>query len=332
MIKAAIIGCGRIASLHAYAYKNLKNAKLIAAVEINKKRKKIFEQKFGIPVYTSIHKLIKNHNIDLASITTPPYLHYKIALELMKKNINLIIEKPVCLNNIEGRRLLEEEKKSKVIVSTCFQFRFNPVIKWLFNIIKKRKLGKIFLINLCLRWFRDRQYFKDEWRRKKEKIGGGVLMTHAIHLIDLLRKIVGSDSLLEIKGFASNVRKYGDIEEVVIANFKYKSNLLVNLEASILSYPKDFETSITIIGQRGTIKIGGKSLNKIEYAYVQNTSIPKSLIVNNMKNKPYNNHMMLIKNVLEAIKRKKKPEVQLIDGVEAVRFINNIYSSIKLYK
>lgn len=157
-------------------------------------------------------------------------------------------------------------------------------------------------------------------------------MTHAIHLIDLLRKIVGSDSLLEIKGFASNVRKYGDIKEVVIANFKYKSNLLVNLEASILSYPKDFETSITIIGQRGTIKIGGKSLNKIEYAYVQNTPIPKSLIVNNMKNKPYNNHMMLIKNVLEAIKRKKKPEVQLIDGVEAVRFINNIYSSIKLYK
>lgn len=324
-ISVAVVGCGRVSRFHAAAYQKIDEVKLTSGVDVDPESREWFYKTFSVKTYTSLEELLDRDKPDLISLCTPSYLHFSQAKKIIETGVNLIIEKPVCLTKEEGEALLLLEKKSKVIVSTCFQNRFNPAVDLLTEYVQSGKMGKILIGNVCVRWFRTPDYFTNHWHGSKKQSGGGALMTQAIHQIDLLRVLLGTPT--KINGFALNLRPYSEVEDVVVANMKYPL-AVSGIECSTIAYPKDVEASLTIIGENGTIKIGGKSLNKVEYGFVGKEEI-KAVPESEDTTTVYGtSHILLIKNVVDAIIHKFKPKVSLLDGVESLNFVNQIYASL----
>lgn len=324
-VSAAIVGCGRVSRFHASAYLKLSQTKLIAGVDIDPERRNWFENVFHLPTYRSLSDLLSKNPPDLISLCTPSDLHFSQAKEIMKAGVNVIIEKPVCLQESEGQELLKLEQKSGVIVSTCFQNRFNPAVNELLKSVESKKLGKILVGNVCVRWFRRPDYYINHWHGSKYRSGGGALMTQAIHHIDLLRLLMGLPK--EINGYSFYLRSYSEVEDIVVAYLKYSSSI-ASIECSTIAYPKDIEASITIIAENGTIKIGGKSLNKVEYGFAGDNCLAEVVDSEDPDTVYGTSHILLIKDVANAIIRKKLPKVSLSEGVKSLNLVNEIYRSL----
>jgi predicted dehydrogenase len=326
-VRAAIVGCGRVSRFHAAAYQKLGNAQLVGGADIDPERRKWFSENYSAPAYSSLDELLRNQDVDLISLSVPSDLHFSLAMRILEKGKNVIIEKPVCMTAEEGQQLLEAERKSGKVVSTCFQNRFNPPIKLLVDFINSGEMGKILLGNVCVRWWRTENYFTNHWHASKNRSGGGALMTQAIHHADLLRWLMGEPE--SITGFRSNLRPYSEVEDVVVAVMKYQ-NSLSTLEVSTVAYPKDIEASITIIGEKGTVKVGGKSLNRIEYGFVGD-KVLTGLADNDDPVSVYGtSHILEIEDVVNSIIEKRPPKVRLEDGVKSLNFVNRIYDSTQI--
>ncbi|OGG18394.1 hypothetical protein A2721_00410 [Candidatus Gottesmanbacteria bacterium RIFCSPHIGHO2_01_FULL_47_48] len=324
-IKTAIIGCGRVSRFHAVAYQKISGVQLRSGVDVAQERRDWFSKTFSVKIYSSLEELLDEDKPDLISLCTPSYLHFSQAKKIIEAGVNLIIEKPVSLTKGQGEVLLAVEKRSRVVISTCFQNRFNPAVQLLTKYVRSGKMGKILIGNVCVRWFRTPDYFINHWHGLKKQSGGGALMTQSIHQIDLLRVLMGTPS--EINGFTLNLRSYSDVEDVVVACMKYPL-AVSSIECSTVAYPKDVEASITIIGENGTIKIGGKSLNKVEYGFVGKKEI-KTVPDSEDPTTVYGtSHILLVKNVVNAIIHKSVPAVSLLDGVESLNLVNQIYTSL----
>jgi len=324
-ISAAIVGCGRVSKFHVSAYQNLPTAQLIAGVDIDAKRREWFENTFHLPAYNSLRDLLVKNPPDLISLCTPSDLHFSQAKEIIKAGVNLIIEKPVCLSESEGNELLKLEGKSQPIISTCFQNRFNPAVKKLLKFVGSKELGKILIGNVCVRWFRKPNYYIDHWHGSKRRSGGGVLMTQAIHHIDLLRILMGTPD--EIKGYSSCQRPYSEVEDIVVACMKYPS-AIASIECSTVAYPKDIEASISIVAKNGAIKVGGKSLNKIEYGFIGKKILVGAADSEDVTSVYGTSHILLIKDVVDAITEKRSPLITLSEGVKSLNMVNRIYQNL----
>lgn len=326
LVNTALVGCGRVSRFHAEAYKQLPNSNFVGAVEIDPYQAKVFSEKFQVPVYSTLDELFSNQSVQLISVCTPSDLHYEMAINIIKRNVNLIIEKPVCLTAEQGINLVDLVKEYNVVASTCFQNRYNPVVRKLFELIENGELGKIICVTVCVRWYRKSEYFVNHWHSLKERSGGGALMTQAIHHVDLLRLLLGDPQ--DIQGYSLNTRNYSEVEDLLVANLNY-GNALAIIECSTLSYPTDFEASISVIAENGTIKVGGESLNRIEYGIVNGYSLQDSMFNQDDPASVYGtSHILELKNVIDSILNNKAPEIGIEDGVKSLNLINRIYESI----
>jgi len=196
--------------------------------------------------------------------------------------------------------------------------------------IERKKLGKIFFCQICVRWYRDQKYFQDEWHGSKQKSGGGVLMTQSIHHVDLLRCFIGNPD--KIIGYTMNSRNFAEVEDIVIANMTTKIGTLIGLECSTVAYSSDFEASISVLAENGTIKIGGKSLNRIEYGCIKGEKVPTGLNSKDPINVYGTSHILLIKDVIKAIQKKEDVSVSLEEGIKTWRLVKQIYSSLESFE
>lgn len=326
-VKAAIVGCGRVSRFHAAAYKELPQTQLVGGVDIDPERRKWFTETYSLPCYPSMEELFQNQQVDLVSLSVPNDLHFPLAMQIMDLGKHVIIEKPVCLTAEEGQQLLQKEIQSGKIVSTCFQYRYNPPVKLLLDTINSGEMGKLLVGNICVRWWRTESYFTNHWHASKARSGGGALMTQAIHHADLLRLIMGEPE--QIKGFTLNLRPYSEVEDVIVASLKYPTIAVSTIECSTVAFPRDIEASITIIGEKGTIKVGGKSLNRIVYGYVGDKVLTGLVDEADPENLYGTNHISEISDVVDAITENRPPQIRLEDGVKSLNFVNHIYSSIQ---
>ncbi len=324
-LKTAVIGCGRVSKFHAESYKTLPESELIAGVDTDKLKRDEFSNKYNVKTYASTQELLDSENVDLISICTPHFTHFEIAKQIISKNINVLIEKPVCLKQNHFDELLELEKNSHSVISVCFQNRFNDTVKTLDKAFTEDKLGKILIGNVCVRWFRSQEYYDDAWHGNLEKSGGGALITQAIHHIDLLKKYMGVP--VEITGFSNNLRARAEVEDSMVAALKFSNGSLASFECSTVTYPKHIEASLTLIGEKGTIKIGGTTLNVIEYSSVE--GISKDDTIDDAIHLYGTGHIKLIGDVIDSIINKHKPAVTLADGIETMKLINAIYKDIQ---
>jgi len=266
ILEISIVGCGRISKNHISSLEKLKNKFLIKSVcdiDINKMNEIDLNNDMK---YENFYELVDNTSSDLYVLCTPSGVHPKQIKYLLNANRNVLSEKPIATNLDDGRSILNSINKSKARFFTVKQNRFNKTIIKLKDLLQKNSLGKIFNINVNVFWTRPQSYYDQaEWRGTKE-LDGGAFLNQASHYFDLIIYLFGSVKC--ISAYTKTAKRHIEMEDSGISIIELDSGSLCTLNVTMLTYGSNYEGSITIIGENGTIKLGGKALNQFEFCNI----------------------------------------------------------------
>ena len=333
-VKIGIIGCGRVAQHYKVFFKkkNIKNASILFCCDLDIEKAKHLGNSLSSDYGISFKKLIKKHKINLALILTESGKHFEHAKFFLDNNINVLIEKPATFNYEKSNQLHHLSKKNKLLCCVGFQNRFNPSIKLLKNVINKKRLGKIITVSVKINWCRYQEYYNDKWHGTWI-MDGGVTNQQAIHHIDILTYLFGP--ALEVVSFMKRSLNKLEAEDTAIAIIKFKSNIFSTFEATTAARPEDYEASITIVGEKGRVKIGGIALNKvIEWKFIKTKKSDinlKKKFSQKVKNGYGLSHKELLNNLVHNINnpKNKKEYVNINSTFSTTNLISGLYKSFE---
>lgn len=336
-LKYGLIGCGRISRNHIIAA--LKNGLEIVALcdlDSNKIEELVNTHHLDrtkIKFYIDYNEMLNKEKLDLVAIATDSGSHGKIAIDCIRHKIHTIIEKPITLSIMEAEEIIKLSKENKVKVTVCHQNRFNKSIIKLREAVVNERFGKLFYGTANIRWHRDESYYKQAtWRGTWEK-DGGALMNQCIHNIDLLKWMMGN-CITEVIAMTDNLNHpYMETEDFGIAMIRFENGAYGIIEGTTCIYPKNLEETLSIFGEKGTVKIGGTSLNHIEHWNFEDKIDSLETIQELYKEEPQNiyghGHSYVYQDMLEAIINNREPLITAEDGRDAMALVLAIYKSAR---
>lgn len=332
-IKFVVIGYGHIGKRHSEMILRNKNSELVAVVDI--KDVKDLDIPQDIRFFNSIDSLFDSEiNFDVVNVATPNGLHYEHSIKSLKNRKHVVIEKPMALKSKDAEDIIHESLKSQKNVFTVMQNRYSPPSKWIKKIIDDNILGEIFMVQLNCFWNRDERYYTDDSWHGDKILDGGTLFTQFSHFVDILYWLFGDINEIKSRFNSFNHEKLTDFEDSGIITFNLNSGGFGSINFTTSVWNKNFESSMTIIGQNGTVKIGGQYMNEVEYCNIKNYNMPKL-----EKTRPGNdygsykgsaqNHDFVIDNVIQVLNNKDKIKTNALEGLKVVEIIERIYKSFK---
>jgi predicted dehydrogenase len=336
MLKFALVGCGRISKRHSelLGLNQIKNAELVAVCDIIEEKAKYIAEQFNIPYYTDMDIMMQNKNIDVVSVLTESGYHAKHVVNLAKYGKHIIVEKPMALTLNDADDMIKACDKNGCKLFVVKQNRFNvPVIK-LKEAMDEKRFGKLVLGTVRVRWSRNQAYYDQSWWRGRWDMDGGVLTNQASHHIDLLEWMMGDVESV----FAKSTTALVDIEaeDTAIVTLKFKNGALGIIEATTAVRPKDLEGSISILGETGTVEIGGFAVNKMIHWNFTNQKNGDSDVMKKYSVNPPNiygfGHQAYYEHVVDSILNNKKHLVDGLEGRKSLELISAIYESIETGK
>lgn len=333
-----VIGIGRIYTRHVEdSIKQIPELELVAVCDSKEDIARKVSVKENIPYYTDYRDLIKDKNVDIVTVCTPNGFHYEMGMEAVKRGKHCVMEKPIAQNLSQASKLVEAFAKSKVSLFPVLQVRYNPTVQILREYVKKGALGKILTASVVIRWTRPQEYFDESDWKGTLSLDGGSLLTQAIHYIDVMQYILGPAKSV----FGKLDRVAHDIEAEDIANaiIDLESGTRVNLEFTICTFPHNLECSLSVLGETGTVKIGGLAMNKCDLWEVKNAprpDIPDGLSPNLYAGGLYAgscpNHKSIYLNMLSVLANGQESFIKGEDALESLRIIDGIKKSSDLKK
>lgn len=335
-MRYGLIGCGRIATNHVKAVVN-NNLEFVAACDIDLNAIETLLSKHGLEKDTSIARyedyrtMISEHpEIQLIAIATESGVHSEIALYCIDHGINVIIEKPMAMSMADAEEIVRRSTEKGVKVSVCHQNRFNVAIQQMRKALEEGRFGKLSHGSINVRWNRNRDYYDQAPWRGKWASDGGCLFNQCIHGIDLLRWMMG-DEVEEVYGVTKQqTHDYLECEDIGMAVVKFKNGAVGTIEGTVNVYPKNLEETLYLFGEKGTVKIGGKSTNNIDvWDFAdENEADEKNKGLQEQTSNVYGNgHTSLYTDVIDAITNDRKPYIDAVAGRNAVEMILAIYKS-----
>lgn len=350
-IRVALLGCGRISEKHFSAINNLdKDIKIVAICdpEIDKLKNtnkilyqelnKAEEAKYPIKVFSDYDDLLNEIkfgklNLELIIICTPSGYHAEQAIKAGELGINVCTEKPLATTLDDGIKLknLFEKNKTHFNLFVVLQNRLNPAIKLLKQQIDNGRFGKIFLISSNVFWQRPQNYYDQAKWRGTKKLDGGAMLNQSSHYVDLMCYLPDL-KVKKISSFSSTLGRNIEMEDTAVLNLEYENGAVGNLALTMLTYPKNIEGSITIIGEKGTVKVGGTALNKIEIWEFEDDIEDDELVEEanyELKSIYGSGHFSFYKEIIDIMKNKKINSFSTHQGLLSLEAIMSSYKSIE---
>ncbi|SER69523.1 Predicted dehydrogenase [Gracilibacillus ureilyticus] len=324
----AIVGCGFIAKKHAAAIEKIDAAKLVAVCDKVPTVMDFYKEEYDAKPYTELEDMLEKEDIDIVCICTPSGFHASIAVQVAEAKKHIIVEKPIAMTVEDTDTIVNACKINNIKLAVVHPNRFRPVVQELRKIIDQGLLGKISHASCIVNWNRNQEYYDQApWRGTKQH-DGGVLMNQAIHNLDLLLWFMGSPEQV----FSMEATRFRNIEaeDVSIGTIKFDSGALGTVEASTTVYPKNYEESITIFGEKGTVKIGGSNAIYFEHLDIKDMSERE---INDLKERikadPWGTpgHQWIMEDMVNAIKEGRNPAVTGEDGRRALELVLSFYES-----
>ena len=333
-IRFAIVGCGSIGKRHIAVLDAEPDAEIAAICDLDRTRAQELSELYGnIPFYTDFDKMLNELKADVINIVTPHALHASMSMSALEKGFHVLVEKPMALSSSDCQRMNDTAKKCGKKLWVVKQNRHNVPVQLARQVISEGRLGKIFMIKCDILWNRYQGYYDDSpWRGNLDE-EGGALFTQASHFIDLL--IWWCGDIDEVKAKAETQNHTIETEDSGIAVLKFSSGTLGSLVWTTCVYHKNFEGSITIIGEKGTIKIGGQYLNKMEFWDVEGFPLPEGIDFNDKPNAygkyqgTSSNHDKVIKHIISAMRNGDGETVEGTEGIRSIHAIEKIYQSTR---
>ena len=332
-IRFCVVGCGNIGTRHLEVVTGEPRARLVGLCDIDDKVRARMSDKFGVPGYKDYGDLLARTECDIVSICTPHGLHAPMAIQAAQAHRHTLVEKPMALKTADAAAMIEAARANNVKLMVVKQNRFNRPIAYAKKALDDGRLGKVFLVNCNVLWNRNEAYYKNSvWRGRKD-MEGGPLYTQASHFLDLLIWWFGD--IVGVSAWTATKNHAIEIEDCGMANVVFAIGTMGSLNWTTCVYNKNYEGSITIIGERGTIKIGGLYLNKIEFWDVQSYPEPEAT---ESVDRPNNygeyqgsaaNHDKVVESVVAKLLNERANVVEGDEGLRTIAAIEKIYASAR---
>ncbi len=324
------MGCGRIAQRHAEHI--AARATLAAVCDIDPAKADALAQRYGAKAYYSLEELLKQEKgLDVLSVCTPNGLHAAHSIQALNNGVHVLCEKPMALTVADCGKMIQAAEKNNRRLFAIKQNRYNPPVAAVKKIIDEGRLGSINSIQLTCFWNRNDAYYANSWKGTKD-LDGGTLYTQFSHFVDLLYWMIGDVS--DVKAIMDNFQHQGTIEfeDTGVVLLRFENGAIGTINYTVNSYQKNMEGSLTIFGEKGTVKIGGQYLNELEYQQIEGYEIedlPEG-------NKPNNygtyvgsmsNHNLVYDNVIEVLERGGSITTSAFEGLKTVEIIQKIYAA-----
>lgn len=333
-IKLGLIGCGRISKNHFDALSQIPEAEFVAVADIIQSKAAAVAEANGISaVYTDYREMLKNETLDAVSICTPSGLHPQIGIDVANSGMHVITEKPMGINIESADKLIKACDTNRVQLFVVKQNRLNSTLQLLKNAVNKNRFGRIYLAQSNVFWQRPQAYYDAEKWRGTWEFDGGAFMNQASHYVDAMYWLLGNvDSVM---AYTATMARNIEAEDTGCAILHFRSGLIATLNVTMLTYPKNFEGSITIIGEKGTVKVGGVAVNKIEKWEFEDYDDDDRIALDANYQPPnvYGfGHNPYYRNVVDVLLGKDVPATDGRDGRKSVEIIQAIYRSAKTGK
>lgn len=329
-ISFAIVGCGRIAQRHA---EHINNKGVLKAVcDIDKSKADAMAAKYNAKAYYSLEALVDaEKEIDVLSVCSPNGLHAQHAITGLKNGFHVLCEKPMALTSSDCGEMIKASERANKRLFAIKQNRFNPPVEAVKKIIDEGRLGNICSVQLSCFWNRNPDYYQNSWKGTR-KLDGGTLYTQFSHFIDLLYWMVGD--VKSVKAFTGNYLHQGiiEFEDTGVVILEFTNGAIGTVNYTVNSYQKNMEGSLTIFGEKGTVKIGGQYLNELEYQNIEGYKIenlPEGAKANNYGNYQgsMSNHDKVYDNLIEVLQNNAAISTSSFEGLKTVEIIEKIYQS-----
>lgn len=279
-IKIGFLGCGRISQKHFEAILKFPNEiEVVAVCDGTLEKAKKAAEHFGCKYFDNIDEFVSTIDANIIVIATPNGLHPEHAVLCAKHGMDVLCEKPMSVSEEGAQLILSEFKKLGRNFFLIHQNRYNDPVMYIKKAIDEGRFGKIYLLSSNVFWQRPQEYYDKEPWHGTRKLDGGAFMTQASHYVDMLNWFANSPVQTVFSMLATLGRKI-ETEDTGIATIKWKNGVIGNLNVTVLTYPKNIEGSITIIGEKGTAKIGGVAMNEISHLDLLNPSPEDNKIMN----------------------------------------------------
>ena len=329
-IKFGVIGIGHIGKRHAEMIFRNKDAELVALCDVLPKDELEIEN-YHVPFFQNYRTMLTDQQeMDVVCVCTPNGSHSEIAVEVLNKDKHVVIEKPIGLSKAKCESVLFKALQKHKQVFAVMQNRYSPPSVWLKEITEKKLLGDIFIVQVNCYWNRDDRYYKKGGWKGTQNLDGGTLFTQFSHFIDIMYWLFGDITNIQGKFNDFSHKHSTDFEDSGLVSFDFVNGGMGSLNYSTAVWDSNLESSMTIVGSKGSVKVGGQYMNEIEYCNIEDYKMPK-LAPSNPPNDygPYKgsaaNHHYIIENVIDTLKGKTVSTTNALEGLKVVEIIERIY-------
>ncbi len=336
MLRFAIVGCGRIAKRHSelLGEKQINGAELVGVCDVEEESANKISKQFNVPSFTDMDEMMKNIDVDVVVILTPSGLHAKHTVNLAKYGKHIMVEKPMALTLDDADAMINACDRNGCKLFVIKQNRFNvPVVK-LRKAVEQGRFGKFVLGTVRVRWARHQQYYDQAAWRGTWAMDGGVLTNQASHHVDMLEWMMGDVESV----FAKSTTALANIEaeDTAVVTVKFKNGALGIIEATTAARPDDLEGSISILGEKGSVVIGGFAVNKMLTWKFETEDEGDNEVLEKYSVNPPNvygfGHQAYYEHVVECVNGGNQNLVDGLQGRKSIELISAIYESVETGK
>ncbi len=329
-LRFAVVGCGRIAQRHAEHIAS--KAKLVAVCDVVPEKADALAKQYHAGAFYKLEDMLQHAaDFDVVSVCSPNGLHTEHSILALNAGVHVLCEKPMGLTASDCGRMIQAAEKNNRRLFAIKQNRYNPPVAAVKQLIDEGKLGKINSIQLSCFWNRNEAYYANSWKGTKD-LDGGTLYTQFSHFVDLLYWMIGDVD--EVKAMMGNYAHQNSIEfeDTGVVILRFSNGAIGTINYTVNSYQKNMEGSLTIFGEKGTVKIGGQYLNELEYQQIEGMKI-ENLPEGNKPNNygtyvgSMSNHNLVYDNVIEVLEKGASITTSAFEGLKTVEIIQKIYAA-----
>ncbi|MBP5423428.1 MAG: Gfo/Idh/MocA family oxidoreductase [Paludibacteraceae bacterium] len=329
-IRFAVVGQGHIGKRHAEMIRRNADAELVAVCDILPKED-VGLAEIEVPYFRSIDELLDSGlSIDVVNICTPNAFHAEYAIKALEHKYHVVLEKPIALSKHDAEKIVFKSLEVSKHVFCVMQNRYSPPSVWLKEIVNQNVLGQVYMVQLNCFWNRDERYYKKGNWHGDGKLDGGTLFTQFSHFIDIMYWLFGDITNIRGNFHDFNHQTLTDFEDSGVVSFDFVNGGMGCLNYSTSVWDTNLESSITIIGEKGTIKVAGQYMNEVVYCHIKDYVMPE-LAPSNPPNDygaykgSAQNHHYIIQNVVEKLNECGSITTNVLEGLKVIDIIERIY-------
>lgn len=329
-VRIALVGCGRISDSHFGAIEQIDDLRLTAVCDIDPLRAREATARFDVPSFCDYDEMLAGAECDAVVLCTPSGLHAEQGIAAARAGKHVITEKPMAISLESADALVEACDASGVSLFVVKQNRLNSAVQLLRRAVDNGRFGRIYLANTTVRWSRPQEYYDQASWRGTWEFDGGAIMNQASHYVDLLQWLVGP--VESVMARTATLARHIETEDTGAALLKFRSGAIGVIEVTVLTYPRNMEGSLTILGERGSVKIGGTAVNRVEHWQFADYHDDDKLVESASTNPPsvYGyGHLGYYRNVIAALRGEADPGTDGRAGRKSLELILGIYESAR---